>query len=497
MSAVIINSPEPIEPNEAVDPNAAVAVAMDADSIAAPDQLAKEQLAKDQLVLSAQLTEARDKLACLTDELRALDGRIDALTPERKQHELLNDICDKLQQLGASGGSALFWEGGLDVDAGAERIDRARNRINTFNAKLAEIEDARAVVIDSIKQQQNFADIIEDDLYEALEEEERRNQEWIIEREIGALPAYQSFMPWTRGGEADRRFKKTVSSALLLCLLIAIVFPMINLPLRNRDAATDIPDRVVQLLMKQPKPVTPLPLKEIKKKEAKPAEEKLAKEVQKNTPDKQAETPAPEQQMPQGILAFKEQLAKLQEDAVTDRLGAQAAINDSGNSAGRPERAMLTSNAPGSSGGINLASLSRNVGGGAGGGMGKVQVARTSSAIGGIGRPGQDRPLSGDSVGLSRTDEEIQIVFDRYKSALYRLYNRELRKDPTLRGQMLLKLTIEPDGTVSMCLLQSSDMNAPDLSAQVVDRVKIINFGAKEGISAITILYPIDFLPAA
>jgi hypothetical protein len=62
---------------------------------------------------------------------------------------------------------------------------------------------------------------------------------------------------------------------------------------------------------------------------------------------------------------------------------------------------------------------------------------------------------------------------------------------------MLLKLTIEPDGSVSMCVQQSSDMNAPDLSAQVVDRVKTINFGAKEGISAITILYPIDFLPAA
>ena len=95
-----------------------------------------------------------------------------------------------------------------------------------------------------------------------------------------------------------------------------------------------------------------------------------------------------------------------------------------------------------------------------------------------------------------RTDEEIQIVFDRYKAALYRLYNRELRKDPTLRGQMVLRLTIQPDGSVSMCVLQASDMNAPDLSAQVVDRVRTINFGAKD-VDAITIVYPIDFLPAA
>jgi len=48
-----------------------------------------------------------------------------------------------------------------------------------------------------------------------------------------------------------------------------------------------------------------------------------------------------------------------------------------------------------------------------------------------------------------------------------------------------------------MCTLQSTDMNAPALAAQVVDRVRGINFGAKEGVQALTIVYPIDFLPAA
>jgi outer membrane biosynthesis protein TonB len=79
---------------------------------------------------------------------------------------------------------------------------------------------------------------------------------------------------------------------------------------------------------------------------------------------------------------------------------------------------------------------------------------------------------------------------------LYRLYNRELRKDPTLRGQLVLRLTIEPDGSVSFCQLQSSDMQAPMLAEQVVDRVRGFDFGAKEDIVAVTIIYPIDFLPA-
>ena len=71
-------------------------------------------------------------------------------------------------------------------------------------------------------------------------------------------------------------------------------------------------------------------------------------------------------------------------------------------------------------------------------------------------------------------------MFDRYKAALYRLYNRELRNDPTLRGQMVLRLTIEPNGTVSFLELQSTDMNAPALVTQVLERVRTFDFGAKD-----------------
>jgi hypothetical protein len=179
------------------------------------------------------------------------------------------------------------------------------------------------------------------------------------------------------------------------------------------------------------------------------------------------------------------------------QLGSEARVRSAGeDTVGRPQRNMVTSNAPGSSGGINLASISRDVGGGGGPGMGGVAATRVSSSIGTGGDGFGSRPMSGGAM-AGRTDEEIQIVFDRYKASLYRLYNRELRKDPTLRGQMILKLTIEPDGSVSFCVMQSSDMNAPTLVQQVVDRVTTFDFGAKEDIAAVTIIYPIDFLPAA
>jgi hypothetical protein len=101
-----------------------------------------------------------------------------------------------------------------------------------------------------------------------------------------------------------------------------------------------------------------------------------------------------------------------------------------------------------------------------------------------------------DGPGASRTDEEIQIVFDRYKATLYRIYNKELRKDPTLRGKILLKITIEPGGEVSLCKVESTDLASPELVAQIVGRVEKFNFGPKDGVPKTTILYPIDFLPA-
>jgi len=198
-----------------------------------------------------------------------------------------------------------------------------------------------------------------------------------------------------------------------------------------------------------------------------------------------------------GILAFRAKFASLAKDNIAPRLGADARYSEVDTVGPASSRSTLTTNTPGASGGINLASLNRNVGGGGGagggGGIQGVAVGRATSSIASIG--GGERPVAHGGPGASRTDEEIQIVFDRYKASFYRLYNRALRNDPTLKGQMVLRLTIQPDGSVSMCKLQSSDMNAPDLADQVVKIVLTINFGAKQ-VQAVTISYPIDFLPA-
>ncbi|MEX2205615.1 MAG: AgmX/PglI C-terminal domain-containing protein [Myxococcota bacterium] len=455
-------------------------------------------LSLDEKRLHSQLEQAHERLDGLVRKLRAVDRELDSLSGEREQHRLLHEVCEGLARLGELGGASLFWgEGAVDFEV-SNRILGARGRIDAFDKRIGAIEERREALVEQLEQEQDGAEFLEDELREAEEAEEQRRHEWTIEREPDVLPVRELVMPWTRGGEEDQRFRKSLASSLLAALLLAVLHPLIELPLPELEPPIEVPERLTHLIPEAPRTPPPVAQREPKPEKLKPeprdkslvAEQPTAKRGPENAPEQ-----APGAK---GILAFRERFSGLAANQPVANLGLEARINHAGEVAsGAPERSLVTRQAPGSSGGVNLSALSRGTGGG-GQQLEGVEVARATSAIAAIGdgAGGSGRPVGGDGPGLARTDEEIQIVFDRHKAALYRLYNRELRSDPTLQGQMVLRLRIEPDGSVSLCVLHGSDMDAPQLSAQVVERVKTFDFGAKDGIPAITILYPIDFLPA-
>ena len=471
--------------------NAAVHILDDlnfTDPVTEPEQELQRQLANE-------LARARTKRASIEHELREVEGELQDLAPQRERHQLVVEACAALEKLAAVGGDTLFWGAETSSERATEHVQAARARVAQLGEWFAHMEGRQAALRDQIKQHTDTIDAIERALFEVQYEEEQLSYEWEIEREIDEKPR-KALLSWAYNGEDDKRFRKSAWLALLITLMLSAIVAQITLPPLVVNGQ-EVPQRVVRLLEEKKIP-PPAPVEMPKPKvrvEKKPVEQPV--QVAKAEPKVEQLAPKEPEVKDQGILAFRERLAAANDDQVVGRLGSKASIDNS-DYAGRAQRSMLTTNAPGSSGGINLASLSRGVGrgNGNGGGMAGVAVTRASSAIASVGKPGGDRPVAGDVGVAGRTDEEIQIVFDRYKSALYRLYNKELRRDPTLKGQVILKLTIEPDGTVSLCELKSSDMNAPELTAQVVDRVKGFDFGAKP-VPAITILYPIDFLPAA
>jgi outer membrane biosynthesis protein TonB len=458
--------------------------------------------------LLAQIDEAQEHLDGLHQNLRDVDGELAGFAARREQYRLLEGICAALDTLTELGGAEAFWGDRIAADGRAEHLRDVRARVSEFAAQVRTAEDKRQAILDRIAEGGEVLAILEGDLLDIEEEELERSYEWVVEREIGPLPDGPQ-LPWARGGEEDLRLRKSLGTSLLVGLLAASLLPLVHVPLPDVTQVEKVPERIVKFIeLDQRKPVPPLPppVEPPKPKEPEPL---VAEQRKAETPkpvEKPAEQPKPVEPPRQraqqaGILAFRESFATIAERRPAAKLGAQARVGNTGERvSGPPQRSLITSLASTGSGGINLASFSRDVGGdgGGGGSLDGVDVGRVADSIGGGpgDRGGPNGSRAGDGAVAGRTDEEIQIVFDRYKAALYRLYNRELRNDPTLRGQMVLRLTIEPDGSVSMCKLQSSDMNAPSLAEQVVERVKTFAFGAKD-VPAITIVYPIDFLPAA
>jgi len=453
--------------------------------------------------LREQVNQSEDVLNELERDLQVVDAELDELAQRNHQYELLARVCNSLEELDGLGAAHLFWGQQSEAEAPLEHLRNAHRQLEEFGEEVAQVESRRQSIVVKMNDQNQTLDYLHYDLLDAIEREEKRKSAWLVERDPDAIPYRAQVMPWARGCEEDQRFRKSLSTSMATSLAIAFLVSMIALPIAQRATVDELPERVAKLVRQERALPPPAPV-----------EEPIVPEEELPEPDPEVVEEPPPEQLPEsteepmlakipetrekvkskGILAFRDSFANRANLRPSAQLGSQARVRNAGTDAvGRPERLMVSTSAPGSSGGINLADISRDFGGG-GPGMEGVQLSRVASSIGG--GEGAGRPLSGGAM-AGRTDEEIQIVFDRYKAALYRLYNRELRKNPTLRGQLVLRMTIEPDGTVSLCQLHSSSMEDSLLADQVVERVRTFDFGAKEDIVAMTIIYPIDFLPAA
>jgi outer membrane biosynthesis protein TonB len=465
------------------------------------------ELSEEGNSIQEQVTQSEVAMESLERDMYAIETQLEELANRNQEYDVLARVCESIEALDSIGATQLFWDHHIGPSDSLDHLKNARQKADEFHEEIIRVEDRRQAIIDKIDDQNVVLDRLHYDLRDVQERQEVRSSEWLVEREADQIPFRAQVMPWARGFEEDERFRKSLGASILASLAIILLTVTVALPIVERSTVDELPERVAKLVRKEIAPPPPPPVQEpIIPDEQFPEPEpepELAAEIppeqlpESTTEPVVADIAQPdtrEQVKSKGILAFRESFAAQANLRPTAQLGSQARVRSAGeDEVGRPQRMMVATSAPGSSGGINLASISRDVGGG-GGGIGDVQVTRVASSIGG--GDGPNRPLSGGAF-AGRTDEEIQIVFDRYKAALYRLYNRELRKDPTLRGQMVLRMTIEPDGSVSLCELQSSDMDAPTLVTQVVDRVRTFDFGAKEDIVAVTIIYPIDFLPAA
>jgi TonB family protein len=449
-----------------------------------------DDIKKQQDEVNRQIDDVYNRLDELKSELKTINAELKDLEEVRQRYIIISDVSDQLEQLEKLGGSELFWGKGYSRDEVRGLLKSARDHVINYDTQVAGLQQRKREGEEATDSLAAKVNVLNDESIGLQAREEARAEEFIITREMIRHPFRPMRMPWNGDDEDQKHFRKILAIVLLFSIILGIVIPMWQIPVPDRIEVVEIPERLAKLI--EPPPPPPPPKVQEKPKEEEPKADKPKKE-EKKKPEPEKVKKARKTAEKAGLMAFKDDFADLIDDTPVSKLGAQAKISGSGSKAKKTTRSLVTSAAGSGSAGINTAALSRNVGG-AGEGIGGVEFSRVESSIG-TDFAGEERPLS-SGPGPSRTDEEIQIVFDKYKAALYRIYNKELRKNPTLQGKMVLRLTIEPDGSVSACRVDSSDMDSPELDKKIADRVKRFNFGAKEGVPSITILYPIDFLPA-
>ncbi len=469
-------------------------------------------------VLAAELADLQEKIGhvrrkhqTLEDELRTIDAELERLGVDRQRFAAVQDVCQALDRLVELKADDIFWEGVANPRQAAGLVERARNRVTSFEGKLHAVLEQQAALKKLIQQCVEELIILDYEVSDAYEREARRGEEYVVEREISPVPNRTHFMPWSNKTESETLFRRAVLVSLLVAVSAAALITLLHVPAPVRPAVVEIPERLVSMLREEPKK-EPAPPKEEKKPEKDEEKKAPEKAEEKKPQEEQAKQVAQEKQVVRqrveraGILAYKETLKDLMDEAPAAKVGAEARLSSQpveavgeSRQGGRSALTMPSANA--SSGGISDAAVNRTVNRESEKHISNVTVTRvqsnTAASQAAAARPaGSVSTAALSAPGTARTDEEIQIIFDRYKATLYRMYNAELRRNPTLRGKLVLRVTIEPGGEVSACQVQSSDLNSPELIAQIVDRVKRFNFGPKDKAPSVVILYPIDFLPA-
>jgi TonB family protein len=358
-----------------------------------------------------------------------------------------------------------------------------------------------------------------------------------------AISFRQPQLPWSAAGADDQRFSSIQRRVVAIALLVGLALPWLPRFAEERTQVQPLPPPLARLLLERPPVVMPKPppAPDVPQKLA---QAETAAKAPKATQPKPRETPVPEARNPvsgkapgedaarkkasgMGLLAMKNEIAEMTGAPLAVQLrqdiqpGAGVGSHSgpgvgAGFEAGIPVRAMITANAGKGSGGINTAAYSRDTGGGGLAGRATTMVEGVAGGGGGGGPGGGGGSARGGGTGLasagnasnvggtlsksgsakaSRSIEEIKLVFERNKGAIYALYNRALRDEPSLQGKVVLELKIAPSGVVVDCRIASSELKTEELERKLLARIRQFDFGAKD-VEVMVVSWPVDFLPS-
>jgi outer membrane biosynthesis protein TonB len=311
-------------------------------------------------------------------------------------------------------------------------------------------------------------------------------------------------LPWNAEGGEKERLSKIIVGVLPVFLIIAIYVSWIDLPEQDRQELEALPPQLAKVILKKkelPKPV----VKQKEKKEVKQPEPEK-KVAEKPKPKKQAKPRiakkpkikakpkdiklAREKAKSSGLLAMSTQLSALSALAGTVKLDTPKTIT--AKPIARKVTDKLASRAQTSrSAGVDETKLTQETQQMSLAAREVTEVERADDIEAAI----EVAELEAKRLVAQRTREDIRRTMDANKSAINSIYNRALRKKPSLQGAFTAQLVVESSGLVSSCTSADSTLNEPKLESKICKRLRLVNFGQKQGVAQTTINYPIELFP--
>ncbi len=300
-------------------------------------------------------------------------------------------------------------------------------------------------------------------------------------------------LPWVEHQE-DRNFRRIMIVTLLLFLGAGVVLNTIKLPEVVQKNLIDVSPRLAKLILEKQK-IKPPPPKKEKPKEAKKKEPEKKKEKPKEKKKEVKKPDAREVAKKSGLIALSDELEDLRDSFALDdvlKLPQQTSGKQEVKVATASD--LLTSNAQKTSGGIKTDTLNRTIKTNE---LTQRQTTRVESKIEADSKKlaKASTSKSQQGTGAKRSEDEIERVFQKNKGGIFNIYNRALRKNPSLAGQVVVELTIAPGGQVTVVKILSSELGDEALERKLMLKIKKFKF-SNSSVAEITVTYPIDFLPS-
>lgn len=109
----------------------------------------------------------------------------------------------------------------------------------------------------------------------------------------------------------------------------------------------------------------------------------------------------------------------------------------------------------------------------------------------------EDEKPKGTETKGGRSEAEVDRVISRYTGGVKYLYNNALRKDPSLKGKITVKLTISERGKVAKVEIASSTVDNKELEDAIMNRIYKWQFSEAIGSGDFVITYTFDFSPTS